>query len=64
MLAVHLCGIARTAGSNLFVCVRPAAVRMCEKNGYQALSKYTIDLSRFGGEGLETSVVFVKHPDR
>lgn len=60
MLGQHMNAIVKATGQRLFVCVRPAAVRMCEKDGYDEVAKYEVDLSQFGGQGLDTSVVFVK----
>lgn len=60
MLGQHMNTIVEATRQRLFVCVRPAAVRMCEKDGYQEVAKYEVDLSQFGGHGIDTSVVFVK----
>lgn len=62
MLSDRMGCIADQEGRRLFVCVRPAAIAMCEKNGYKELGRCEVDLGLYGGEGADVSKVFVREP--
>lgn len=60
LLSEYCSRISDGHGRRMFITARPAAVRMCEKTGFKEIAQHELDLTRFGGEGIDVTSLMLR----